>query len=127
MTQISLNGHFTASTWIPETMINFPYQNIYFLQRLIAGSKDNKRQLITLLKRRNIFFIYQTSFRSNQTSGKNHIGHGVGDISGNLPDAVQDIADVYELTAAEADALRELVPDVIKAEGALYLTLEVVR
>ena len=46
---------------------------------------------------------------------------------GRDPDAVQDIADVYELTAAEADALRELVPDVIKAEGALYLTLEVVR
>lgn len=46
---------------------------------------------------------------------------------GRAPDAVQDIADVYELTAAEADALRELVPDVIKAEGALYLTLEVVR
>ena len=46
---------------------------------------------------------------------------------GRVPDAVQDIADVYELTAAEADALRELVPDVIKAEGALYLTLEVVR
>ena len=44
---------------------------------------------------------------------------------GRVPDAVQDIADVYELTAAEADALRELVPDVIKAEGALYLTLEV--
>ena len=44
---------------------------------------------------------------------------------GREPDAVQDIADVYELTAAEADALRELVPDVIKAEGALYLTLEV--
>ena len=46
---------------------------------------------------------------------------------GRAPDAVQDIADVYELTAAEADALRELVPDVIKAKGALYLTLEVVR
>ena len=46
---------------------------------------------------------------------------------GRAPDAVQDIADVYELTAAEADALRELVPDVIKSEGALYLTLEVVR
>ena len=46
---------------------------------------------------------------------------------GREPDAVQDIADVYELTAAEADALRELVPDVIKAKGALYLTLEVVR
>ena len=46
---------------------------------------------------------------------------------GRVPDAVQDIADVYELTAAEAEALRELVPDVIKAEGALYLTLEVVR
>ena len=46
---------------------------------------------------------------------------------GREPDAVQDIADVYELTAAEAEALRELVPDVIKAEGALYLTLEVVR
>ena len=46
---------------------------------------------------------------------------------GREPDAVQDIADVYELTAAEADALRELVPDVLKAEGALYLTLEVVR
>ena len=46
---------------------------------------------------------------------------------GREPDAVQDIADVYELTAAEADALRELVPDIIKAEGALYLTLEVVR
>ena len=46
---------------------------------------------------------------------------------GRGPDAVQDIADVYELTAAEADALRELVPDVIGAEGALYLTLEVVR
>ena len=46
---------------------------------------------------------------------------------GREPDAVQDIADVYELTAAEADALRELMPDVIKAEGALYLTLEVVR
>lgn len=44
---------------------------------------------------------------------------------GREPDAVQDIADVYELTAAEADALRKLVPDVIKAEGALYLTLEV--
>ena len=44
---------------------------------------------------------------------------------GRVPDAVQDIADVYELTAAEAEALRELVPDVIKAEGALYLTLEV--
>ena len=44
---------------------------------------------------------------------------------GRAPDAVQDIADVYELTAAEADALRELVPDVIKAKGALYLTLEV--
>ena len=44
---------------------------------------------------------------------------------GRDPDAVQDIADVYELTAAEADALRELVPDVIKAKGALYLTLEV--
>ena len=46
---------------------------------------------------------------------------------GRAPDAVQDIADVYELTAAEADTLRELVPDVIKAKGALYLTLEVVR
>ena len=46
---------------------------------------------------------------------------------GRDPDAVQDIADVYELTAAEADALRKLVPDVIKAEGALYLTLEVIR
>ena len=46
---------------------------------------------------------------------------------GREPDAVQDIADVYELTAAEADALRELVPDVIKAEGALYLTLELVK
>ena len=46
---------------------------------------------------------------------------------GRVPDAVQDIADVYELTAAEADALRKLVPDVIKAEGALYLTLEVIR
>lgn len=46
---------------------------------------------------------------------------------GREPDAVQDIADVYELTAAEAETLRELVPDVIKAEGALYLTLEVVR
>ena len=44
---------------------------------------------------------------------------------GREPDAVQDIADVYELTAAEAETLRELVPDVIKAEGALYLTLEV--
>ena len=44
---------------------------------------------------------------------------------GRAPDAVQDIADVYELTAAEADTLRELVPDVIKAKGALYLTLEV--
>ena len=46
---------------------------------------------------------------------------------GREPDAVQDIADVYELTAAEAEALRELVPDVIKAEGALYLTLELVK
>ena len=46
---------------------------------------------------------------------------------GRDPDAVQDIADVYELTAGEAETLRELVPDVIKAEGALYLTLEVVR
>lgn len=46
---------------------------------------------------------------------------------GRVPDAVQDIADVYELTAAEADALRELVPDVIEAEGALYLTLELIR
>lgn len=46
---------------------------------------------------------------------------------GRVPDAVQDIADVYELTAEEADALRKLVPDVIEAEGALYLTLEVVR
>ena len=46
---------------------------------------------------------------------------------GREPDAVQDIADVYELTAAEADALRELVPDVIEAEGALYLTLELVK
>ena len=46
---------------------------------------------------------------------------------GRDPDAVQDIADVYELTAAEADALRKLMPDVIKAEGALYLTLEVIR
>ena len=46
---------------------------------------------------------------------------------GRVPDAVQDIADVYELTAAEAEALRELVPDVIKAEGALYLTLELVK
>ena len=44
---------------------------------------------------------------------------------GREPDAVQDIADVYELTAAEAETLRKLVPDVIKAEGALYLTLEV--
>ncbi len=44
---------------------------------------------------------------------------------GREPDAVQDIADVYELTAGEAETLRELVPDVIKAEGALYLTLEV--
>ena len=42
-------------------------------------------------------------------------------------DAVQDIADVYELTAAEAETLRKLVPDVIKTEGALYLTLEVIR
>lgn len=46
---------------------------------------------------------------------------------GRVPDAVQDIADVYELTAAEADALRKQVPDVIKAEGALYLTLELVK
>lgn len=46
---------------------------------------------------------------------------------GREPDAVQDIADVYELTAAEADALRELVPNVIEAEGALYLTLELIR
>lgn len=46
---------------------------------------------------------------------------------GRVPDAVQDIADVYELTAAETDALRKLVPDVIKAEGALYLTLELVK
>ena len=46
---------------------------------------------------------------------------------GRVPDAVQDIADVYELTAAEADALRKLVPDVIEAEGALYLPLEVIR
>lgn len=46
---------------------------------------------------------------------------------GRDPDAVQDIADVYELTAAEAEALRELVPDVIKAEGELYLTLELVK
>ena len=46
---------------------------------------------------------------------------------GRVPDAVLDIADVYELTAAEADALRKLMPDVIKAEGALYLTLEVIR
>lgn len=46
---------------------------------------------------------------------------------GRVPDAVQDIADVYELTAAEADALRKLVPDVIEAEGALYLTLELVK
>ena len=46
---------------------------------------------------------------------------------GRDPDAVQDIADVYELTAVEAEALRELVPDVIKTEGALSLTLEVVR
>ena len=46
---------------------------------------------------------------------------------GRDPDAVQDIADVYELTAEEADALCELVPDVIEAEGALYLTLEVIR
>lgn len=46
---------------------------------------------------------------------------------GRVPDAVQDIADVYELTAAEADALRKLVPDVIKAEGALYLMLELVK
>lgn len=46
---------------------------------------------------------------------------------GRVPDAVQDIADVYELTAAEADALCELVPDVIEAEGALYLTLELIR
>ena len=46
---------------------------------------------------------------------------------GRVPDAVQDIADVYELTAAEADALRKLVPDVIKAEGALYLTLELIK
>ncbi len=46
---------------------------------------------------------------------------------GRAPDAVQDIADVYELTAAEADALRELVPGAIEAEGALYLTLELIR
>lgn len=46
---------------------------------------------------------------------------------GRVPDAVQDIADVYELTAEEADALCELVPDVIEAEGALYLTLELVK
>lgn len=46
---------------------------------------------------------------------------------GRVPDAVQDIADVYELTAAEADALRKLVPDVIEAEGALYLTLELIK
>lgn len=46
---------------------------------------------------------------------------------GRDPDAVQDIADVYELTAEEADALCELVPDVIEAEGALYLTLELIR
>ena len=46
---------------------------------------------------------------------------------GRVPDAVQDIADVYELTAEEADALCELVPDVIEAEGALYLTLELIR
>ena len=46
---------------------------------------------------------------------------------GREPDAVQDIADVYELTAAEADALRKLVPDVIEAEGALYLTLELIK
>ena len=46
---------------------------------------------------------------------------------GRVPDAVQDIADVYELTAEEADALCELVPDVIEAEGALYLTLELIK
>lgn len=46
---------------------------------------------------------------------------------GRVPDAVQDIADVYELTAEEADALRKLVPDVIEAEGALYLTLELIK
>ena len=46
---------------------------------------------------------------------------------GREPDAVQDIADVYELTAAEADALRKLVPDVIEAEGALFMTLELIK
>lgn len=46
---------------------------------------------------------------------------------GRAPDAVQDMAEVYELTAEEADTLRELVPDVIEAEGALYLTLELIK
>lgn len=42
-------------------------------------------------------------------------------------DGVEGGAEVYELTAEEADTLRELVPDVIEAEGALYLTLELIK
>lgn len=43
---------------------------------------------------------------------------------GVTPDGMENGAEVYELTAEEAAKLHEELPDIIEAEGALYLTLE---
>lgn len=82
MTYVSLDHHFVTWRLIPETMMNVPYKMIDFLQTFIPAWKYNKRQIIALLKGNDIFFIYLTSFRSNQTAGKNDIGQRVSCITG---------------------------------------------
>jgi len=90
-TDVSLDPHFVTGFLIPETVINILYESVDVLQGLVSGRENNKGQIIALLKRRDVIFIDLTSFRSDQTAGKNDIRHRVRDVAGNLTDAVKDI------------------------------------
>ena len=99
LTYISLDHHFVTWRLIPETMIDIQNKISYILQGFIASGKYNKWQIITLLKRCNIFLIYLTTFRCNQIAGKNNVRHRIGSIAGNLSDAVKDIS-IYKNAVA---------------------------
>ena len=67
-TYISLNNHFKTGHLPAETAINILNESIYILQTFIIFAEHDKRQIIALLKRSNIFFINLTAFGRNQTA-----------------------------------------------------------
>lgn len=78
LVDVPLDLHLVTGRLFPEATIDISDNRI---NRLFCP-EENKGQVMTLQERFNVILIDLTALRCNKTSGKNDIGHRVGNFAG---------------------------------------------